>query len=72
MDTSLEQQLSDAGYPGKFDLSSLIEACGDGYFTLSSHQSGWQAKRGLEDKWINGSTPEEAVAKLWLELNKKV
>lgn len=56
-------------------LSELIEACGDRFHMLLS---GWSAlerydwdiesSNGMEGK---GSTPEEAVANLWLELNKK-
>jgi len=60
-------------------LSELIEACGEP-FALYTHDGLWCAVdadagnvqwemdcvRGGE-----GSTPEEAVARLWLELNKK-
>jgi len=61
-------------------LSELIEACGErGMFALTREQG--------EDCWVwtattphltarelvsgTGSTPEEAVAKLWLTLNEK-
>lgn len=54
-------------------LSELIEACGDDFkelkkiggrfFAMSEKHAGYSKRE-------NG-TPEEAVAKLWLELNKK-
>ncbi len=53
-------------------LSELIEACGDKFDALvsSERSGGWMATdgRGLSG---DGPTPEEAVANLWLELNKK-
>lgn len=52
-------------------LSELIEACGDGFKHLDKEGKLWYAYN------INGHskdegelTPEEAVAYLWLELNK--
>jgi len=68
-------------------LSELIEACGDRFEYLHRvHRGCWTA--GTEDilteeeeekreslyqsTYEVGSTPEEAVAKLWLELNKKL
>ncbi len=55
------------------ELSELIEACGDGYFKLVHPIGKWCAQMGLEENlpWYEGSTPEEAVAKLWIKLNKK-
>ena len=60
-------------------LSELIEACGDKFDNLR-HGEGlivgslvWTASSKEIEKEIfhnEGSTPEEAVAKLWLELNK--
>ncbi len=56
-------------------LSELIEACGEGYFILEKQGDKWRAEyphqtlRLLVGEY--GSTPEEAVAKLWLEINKK-
>jgi len=49
-------------------LSELIEACGDKFFELSKLSDGWVSS----DHYLNGEgkTPEEAVAKLWLALNK--
>lgn len=56
-------------------LSELIEACGYGFFNLEywSHpaHNSWLAK-GTTGVEIKGSTPEEAVARLWLALNKKI
>jgi hypothetical protein len=71
------------GYPAKppYDvtyptLSELIEACK--MFTLrlsiEQHSNDWRAGIYAEkDKgtFCCGSTPEEAVASLWLALNKK-
>lgn len=54
--------------------SELIEACeeykkGERGFCLADHGHEWVAI--LERKTGRGSTPEEAVAKLWLALNSK-
>jgi len=67
-------------------LSELIEACGDRFGALHAMGTlvgekgitSWKAESGgdhsIEDTFpfVNGKgeTPEEAVAKLWLELNK--
>ena len=87
MNYELQHKLKDAGFPqGDCDeiegdvtyepsLSELIEACGDLSFKLEwgSNEKVWYAHgsigRGGED--TKGETPEEAVANLWLELNKK-
>lgn len=65
-------------------LSELIEACGDrfsslGHFKEDNHweaatffegfKEGWQDRLG--EGVATGSTPEEAVANLWLKLNHK-
>lgn len=66
-------------------LSELIEACGvDGFAYLENHQNiQWRKTVGgnpdLSLSWAaqgngfrgSGSTPEEAIANLWLSLNKK-
>ncbi len=57
-------------------LSELIEACGENFFTLvRTHYTGgigWFARDTREGyNPVMGSTPEEAVARLWLALNKK-
>ncbi len=59
-------------------LSELIEVCGDRFGSLSLFHGGegWIAE-SFEDGGIVSvktdfyKTPEEAVANLWLELNKK-
>lgn len=59
-------------------LSELIEACGK-YLILVELEDGWGAAKsptGFNKTFTlgihkSGDTPEEAVAKLWLELNKK-
>lgn len=61
-------------------LSELIEACGKLFIALEAEHliqcTVWVAKGYLEEDGriidYAGDTPEEAVAKLWLELNKKV
>ncbi len=62
-------------------LSELIEACVGGetcFFNLEQHGiTVWRCRR-LDPKsdtsmttWATGSTPEEAVASLWLSLHNK-
>ena len=60
------------------DLSELIEACGDKFDALGKCKNDGMSR--IVDGWIAvdednkrrwGKTPEEAVAKLWLALNKK-
>ncbi len=62
------------------DLSQLIEACGDGFMQLQRRVDGgfhcmggnWDSeKKKYEFAFMDENIPEEAVAKLWLELNKK-
>lgn len=50
-------------------LEELIEACGK-YVTLVDVGPNWRAYIGPESD-CDGSTPSEAVANLYLELNKK-
>jgi len=53
-------------------LSELISACGDGFGQLGAATKGfnvWQL--GIRYPVAFGKTPEIAVARLWLELNKK-
>ena len=57
-------------------LSELIEACKpteNSFFRLGLSESGWMCRDiSLEgQKLIGYKTPEEAVAELWLMLNKK-
>lgn len=53
-------------------LSELIGACGTGFSSLSFSSTGWTVY-GVGDNQIvvEGASPEEAVARLWLALNKK-
>ena len=57
-------------------LSELIEACGDDFVGIYKDKgwiAAWRAEKDYNDyKKAQGKTPEEAVAKLWLELNKKL
>jgi len=61
------------GYWYQPTLSELIEACGEGFHYLNRNiQSAGRAWfAGGERVTFDGSTPEEAVARLWLALNKK-
>lgn len=62
-------------------LSELIEACGEGFDSLYKDRTdnSWHAsivvkvlpKGAHESQYMKGATPEEAVARLWLALNKK-
>lgn len=61
-------------------LSELIEACALPltYFSLEQHSNDWRAgflsesyKKERKVNHCRGRTPEEAVANLWLELNKR-
>lgn len=49
-------------------LSELIYRCGDKFWSLII---GWTAQDISATHFGDGLTPEEAVASLWLELNKK-
>lgn len=57
-------------------LSELIEACGKDLYQLDNSFRGnpeiidWYA-RGKGVSCVSGSTPEEAVANLWLKLQEK-
>lgn len=68
-----QNELRRAGYTGGFLLGQLIEAFGDDFTSLVQRNVGqcWGAIGGGHyDK--RGPTPEEAVAALWLALNKKL
>ena len=57
-------------------FSELIKECGEKFYALNFNRGfkiKWMAEGVLSDDTIIGEaarTPEEAVAKLWLELNK--
>jgi hypothetical protein len=54
-------------------LSELIEASGDAFYSLENHlQKTWIAHFRYRASGMSGSSPEEAVARLWLALSKKV
>jgi hypothetical protein len=51
-------------------LSELIEVCGTAFVGLDRFDKGWKATGVFNDLLLrDGSTPEEAVANLWLALN---
>lgn len=56
-------------------LSDLIESCGDEFLDLTNGISEWYADSVDENNNLKfhclGSTPSEAVAHLWLALNKQ-
>ena len=58
-------------------LEELIEACGEGFWTLVNSKmlegTVWLASQYIVGGEIKekGSTPTEAVARLWLKLHKK-
>jgi len=63
-------------------LSELIEECGERFaLHMMAEEMGWKAwkinssrdmTKPHADVLTEGKTPSEAVAKLWLSLNKKV
>lgn len=54
-------------------LSELIEMCGNKIVAIERAREGWVVtdNNPVSGFHRNGSTPEEAVAHLWLALNKK-
>lgn len=59
------------------NLSELIEACGDEIEAIHREAKGWVAVETLFNSsgnvfpyQVGASTPEEAVANLWLKLNE--
>lgn len=65
------ERVEDTYFP---TLSELIEECGDRFRSLVNEREFWYAiSESIEKDFCkgDGKTPEEAVAKLWLELNKK-
>lgn len=68
--------LSDENYCYNPTLSELIEACGEDFGELCKDEEDWYCtpnfiSTGVDILVQSGSTPEEAVARLWLALNKK-
>lgn len=75
-----ETEYSDYGGVYFPTLAELIEACGDGFHCLvytttggiDSNKKFYSAgETALVKDWQTGSTPEIAVARLWLALNTK-
>lgn len=58
-------------------LAELIEACGSSFSGLDRDENAntrevyWVGKSWLLNRNTHGSTPEEAVARLWLALKNK-
>lgn len=58
-------------------LSELIEACGENFGVLvqmlrpETHWLACDNEREFAKFQVRGNLPEEAVARLWLELNRK-
>ena len=57
-------------------LSELIEACGESFGYLDKSFTQWIAGSNMQKSQVpdaqgTASSPEEAVARLWLGLNKK-
>lgn len=85
MNYELALKLKEAGFPyswcpGNYScvpsLEELIEACGGKMFRLNNAEYmgiGWTARNEkIEgEKMLDFPTPTEAVANLWLEINKK-
>lgn len=86
MNYELVKELREAGFPYPWvendvfvpSLDQLIEACGDGFRHLFRYEDGsWAAMSSSITPEVseigaqNASTPEEAVARLWLVLNKE-
>lgn len=85
MNYNLLKQLKDEGFKIPMganelwqpSLSELIEACGDRFYSLVKpiDENPWsvtywnEAKKSVSCA-VYGSTPEEALANLWIELNK--
>lgn len=68
----IDENLSGEPRPYRPTLSELIEACGEEFYKLTKQVEGWYAMSMSALKEIGPCpTPEEAVARLWLALNKK-
>ena len=53
-------------------LSELIGACGKNFIGLDRMDEGWRACGAVKSIiYMDNKTPEEAVANLWLAINKK-
>ncbi len=81
MNDELKKQLRDAGYTGDFGLSEIIGRIGYENFNGLSTNPNRQEWRAVGKKEIKppfydiatfGSSPEEAVSRLYIELHKKL
>lgn len=85
MTYELAKKLSNAGFPFTRPLcanpcegtcfptlSELIGACGGKIFELTRFDGKWMCKGGDKLTMVIGDTAKEAVAHLWLMLNKNV
>lgn len=79
MKYELVKQLEAAGYPVSTPnvptLEELIEACGENFSSLNKYENVWDAESSPQlvadiGAW-SGSTPTEAVARLYLALYNK-
>ena len=66
----LKEELKNSGYKGKFYLSSLIDACDKHVMVVAMKPESEAFVVGSDDIY-KGKTPHEAVAYLWIALNKK-
>lgn len=86
MDYNLAKKLKDAGFKTLFSipvsnsdnglyyptLEELIEECGDSFWSIKQDGTNqWEADDAQGVLSTKGSTPTEAVAKLYLELHAK-
>ena len=69
MDNTWQIDLDLAGYEGERDLASLIESCGG--VLLEGMPEAWSACVFRGTTCVEGTTPTEAVARLWIALNAK-
>jgi hypothetical protein len=51
-------------------LEELIDACGENFGSLSKQHDGWLAYANYDQSFF-AKTPAEAVARLWLALQKR-
>jgi len=74
MEEPLIRDLKGAGFPQIHErtptLAELIEACGANFFELTRYHGGWAAVSTNPTLEGHGRTHEEAVARLWVALQK--
>lgn len=79
---TMAEKLQKAGFPQlwvKYEspkmayiphLDEIIKACGARFHHLINNIHEWKAS-GINGEFGKGTTPDEAISNLWLELNKK-